>query len=407
MRKLILHLNAFRFIIVGGTIHLEAPMKQTKISPLLKKILDRYRQIPAQLRSPKTSERSKAQRLITVTLCIPLLLYFAGYMLVWQIGKSRVETDNAAYSELYQAAEEVTVQPEITAAPLPEPTAEPTGGPTDILTQAPTEAPTDAPTATPTAEPTEAPTQAPTAAPAETAIPMDIPVDEAIFPMGTPDADTLVFALETPPPVQESFQELLELNEETIGFLKVGSHISLPVVQRKNDNDYYLNHSFEHESSNAGTLFLDGSNLLVPEDPNLIIYGHNMKNGTMFHPLIAYSELPALQKMDLVQFDTIYENRKYVPFAVFSATTEPGSDRYLDIRQFVFDEQSHELFVLKMQKYSMFDIPIEVNYDDNILLLVTCEYVYDSGRFIIALREVRPGEDETQLKQLLMQSKYN
>ena len=111
--------------------------------------------------------------------------------------------------------------------------------------------------------------------------------------------------------------------------------------------------------------------------------------------------------MGLVQFDTIYENRKYVPFAVFSATTEPGTDRYLDIRQFVFDEQSHELFVLKMQKYSLFDIPVDVKYEDNILLLVTCEYVYDNGRFIIALREVRPDENEEYLSRLLMQSKYN
>ena len=388
-------------------------MRDKESTSLFQKIINRYRQVPAQLRSRKTSERSKGQRLITFTLLIPVIIYFAGYIVVWQFNKARVENENAAYSQLYNDATPVppstvpdpTFAPTATAAPTPEATATqtPTQAPTEAISAAPAETATAAPTAT--AQPTDAPTAEPTAAP--TGIPMDVAVDEALYAYATPDADTLVFALETPPPVQESFNELLALNDETIGFLKVGEHISLPVVQRKNDNDYYLNHSFERESSNAGALFLDGSNLLVPEDPNLIIYGHNMKNGTMFHPLIAYSELSNFKKMGLVQFDTIYENKKYVPFAVFSASTEAGSDRYLDIRQFVFDEQSHELFVLKMQKYSFFDIPVDVKYDDNILLMVTCEYVYDNGRFIIALREVRPGEDESQLKQLIMQSKIN
>ncbi len=411
-------------------------MKDKKSATLFQRIINRYRQVPAQLRSRKTSERSKGQRLITFTLLIPIILYCAGYIIVWQFNKTRTENRNAAYSELYQSATAApSAMPDPTATPLPaptetpaveitqEPTAEPTAEPTEASTDAP-DMVSDAPeTAEPvsaaaeTAETTAAPAETATAAPETTAVStdtateapaaMDVAVDEALNPYGTPDADTLVFAIETPPPIQETFNELLELNDETVGFLKVGEHISLPVVQRKHDNDYYLNHSFERESSNAGALFMDGANLLVPKDQNLIIYGHNMKNGTMFHPLIAYSELPNLQKMGLVQFDSIYENNSYVPFAVFSVTTEPGSDRYLDIRQFVFDEQSHELFVLKMQKYSFFDIPVDVNSNDNILLLVTCEYVYDNGRFVVALREVRPGEDEDLLKRQLMLSKHN
>ena len=395
---------------------LEDSMKNKESISLFQRIINRYRQVPAQLRSRKTSERSKGQRLITFTLLVPVMLYCAGYIIVWQYKKAHTENRNAAYSELYRADMTPTpppTAPDPTATPLPEPTDAPTPEITGTPTAAPSEVPTDAPTGVPTDAHTKAPTDTPSEAPASTAGPasapaaMDIAVDEALIPSGTPDADTLVFSIETPPPVQESFSELLDINDETIGFLKVGEHISLPVVQRKYDNDYYLNHSFERENSNAGALFLDGSNLLVPKDQNLIIYGHNMKNGTMFHPLIAYSELPNLQRMGLVQFDTIYENKKDVPFAVFSATTEPGSDRYLDLRQFVFDEQSHELFVLKMQKYSFFDIPVDVKYDDNILLLVTCEYVYDNGRFVIALREVRPGEDEAMLERQLMLSKHN
>lgn len=376
-------------------------MKDQKSDTLFRKILKRYALIPKQLRSRKTSERSKAQRLITFSLLLPIMLYCAGYIAVWQINKAKIERNNAAYSELY-AESMATETPSATQDPItatPEITTEPTIVPTATTESTNTPEPTAAPTDT--ILPTEIPES-----PVEIQA-MDIAVDEALIPNGTPDADTLVFSIATPPPVQESFNELLSVNEETVGFLKVGSYISLPVVQRKNDNEYYLSHSFEGESSNAGTLFLDGANLLVPEDENLIIYGHNMKNGTMFHPLIAYSELDGFRRMGLVQFDTIYENKKYVPFAAFSVTTEVGGSQYLDIRQFIFDEQSFELFVLKMQKYSLFDVPIDVEYGDNILLLVTCEYVYDNGRFVIALREIRSDESEDALCELLMQSEEN
>ena len=78
-------------------------MKDKESISLFQKIINRYRQVPAQLRSRKTSERSKGQRLITFTLLVPVIIYFAGYIVVWQAHKTRVENDNAVYSELYQA----------------------------------------------------------------------------------------------------------------------------------------------------------------------------------------------------------------------------------------------------------------------------------------------------------------
>ena len=102
-----------------------------------------------------------------------------------------------------------------------------------------------------------------------------------------------------------------------------------------------------------------------------------------------------------MNFDTLYENRLYVPFAAFTATMDEGSERYLDIRQFLFDETSFELFVLKMEKLSTVETKVDVRYGDRLLLLVTCEYLYDNGRFVVALRELRPNETEAQMRSLL------
>ena len=344
-------------------------------------------------------------RYIISFICVALMIVCAAYVISWEIHRVQIERANAAYQALYAQSDASE-------------TVAPTEAPTQLITAAPTQAPTDAPTQAPTAVPTNAPTDVPTDAPSAAAAtaPTDAPdvvdpsaeavaVDATLVPRTTADADTLVFSLETPPPVQESFADLLALNPETVGYLRAGESISLPVVQRRNDNEYYLNHSFEGEESIAGTLFLDGSNLLVPEDDNLIIYGHIMRNGTMFHALSLYESADYLRKHPIVNFDTLYENRLYVPFAAFTATMDEGSERYLDIRQFLLDEDSFELFVLKMEKLSTIDTGVDVRYGDRLLLLVTCEYLYDNGRFVVALRELRPDETEAQMRSLLQSAK--
>lgn len=223
----------------------------------------------------------------------------------------------------------------------------------------------------------------------------------APVPQPTPDEDTIVLALETPPPVQDSFADLLAENPETVGFLTVGDWLSLPVVQRVNDNEFYLKHNFEGESSFAGTLFLDGSNLLVPEDEALIVYGHNMKNGTMLADLPKYVSPDFFRENAFVRFDTIYENRTYVPFAVFSASAEPENPAFLNFRQFIFDETTFDLFALRMKDLSLLNVPIDVRYGDQVLLLVTCEYSHENGRLIVALRRMREGETEAEIRGIM------
>ena len=376
------------------------------------RLLRRYKAIPRQLTSRRVSERSCAQRLIALTICVPVMLFCAVRIVLWQAERRKTLRDNAAYAELYASARAAT-QPAPAAAPIPQPTAVPTAAPTRIATATPvptatfltTEAPTPAATPLATEAPTTTPLAAETPVPTATPLEYEIAVDATLVPRATPDADTLVYALETPPPIQQYFNALLEMNSETVGFLNIDELLALPVVQRKNDNDYYLNHSFEREESSAGTLFLDGSNLLVPKDQNLIIYGHNMKNGTMFHALIGYDELSFLRKYPLVHFDTIYESNVYAPFAVFSAGVEPDSPGYLNFRRFIFDEDEFDDFILDLRGLSKFSVPLDVRYGDELLLLVTCEYTRENGRFVIALRAQREGETEDELRQLVCASK--
>ena len=379
-----------------------------KLRRFFAELPQRYRDIPEQLHSRSVKKRSKAQKLITATICIPLMLACIIYIIGWELDKKHIEQQNQSYSALYTSATATpgaSFAPAESALPSPSPTAKPEPSPEPSPkaeeTMPATEKPEPAPeTAAPAA--TAAATVQPTATPRPT---FEAVLDATRRPVPTPDADTIVYAAETPPPVQESFSALLELNPETVGFLSIGERISLPVVQKKNDNEYYLTHSFDGQESDAGTLFLDGSNLLVPEDAALIIYGHNMRNGTMFQPLVHYEEMEFLKEHPLVRFDTIYENRSYIPFAAFTATLDTYSDHYLDVRQFMFTQSSFERYIERIQKLSLYDSPVDVAYGDNVLLLVTCEYLHDNGRFIVALREVRPEETEEQAIELVKQTK--
>ncbi len=372
-----------------------------------KSLLERYQDIPRQLKSRHVAERSRAQRLIALTICVPVMLFCAVRIFIWEVDRKITIRNNENYANLYASAEPTEVPfVKPTSVPTVEPTMAPTAAPTVAATAVPTAAPTVEATAFPTAAPTTLPVTA-SPVPTSTVPEFEVAVDATLVPEVMPNNDTLVYALETPGPIQESFNALLAVNDETVGFLSIDDVLSLPVVQRENDNAYYLDHSFEREQSNAGTLFLDGSNLLVPKDQNLIIYGHNMKNGTMFHALIGYDDLSFLRKHPLVQFDTIYENRTYVPFAVLSVAVDEGNAGYLNIRRFLFDEDEFDGFVRDLRSLSKYSIPVDVSYGDEMLMLVTCEYTRENGRFVIALRAQREGESTDELCQLVSAAKLN
>ena len=389
----------------------------------LRRRLRRIARIPRDLRNP--ARRGAAVRRLAGLICAAVIVAGGVYTVFWMQNRARIEREGERYSMMYAPAREESggegegipassgETPAPDAAMQPDEAAAPEAG---ISTAMPAE--TAAPSAMPeagtsSAMPAEtvAPSAVPedgifTAMPAETAVPeaeiSEPVVNDVLLP--TPDSGTLVLALETPPPVQESFSELLGYNADTVGFLQIDDIVSLPVVQRVNDNEYYLTHTFSGAESAEGALFLDGMNLLVPEDDCLIVYGHNMQNGTMFGDLKLYRELYFLRGCPPVAFDTIYENRLYAPFAVFIASMEAGDASYFDVRQFVFDESNFNAFVSSLRARSEYDVPIDVQYGDSLLLLVTCDNAEADGRLIVAFRALREDETPEAVAALLAQA---
>ena len=199
-------------------------------------------------------------------------------------------------------------------------------------------------------------------------------------------------------PVNGRFYALLEQNKDTVGWLEVeGIDISLPVVQL--DNSYYLKHNFYGEESSHGTLFLSRYNIADPNnadypDDCLIIFGHNMLDGTMFSDLTKYRKADFVSANPFVSFDTLWEDSDYVVAAVFVANTlEEQGEPFLYNTMRRFDtEAEKQKFIDAVMERSLMTTNVDVGTGDTFLMLSTCDYEFTGERLVVVARKLRADE---------------
>ena len=200
------------------------------------------------------------------------------------------------------------------------------------------------------------------------------------------------------PAVHEDFRQLYEENEHTVGWLTLGERIDHPVV--KSDNEFYLNHNFYGEKDSNGTLFVNMDNQLWPRDDVLLIHGHNMKSGAMFGRLTRYEQYDYLREHPVITFRTIYDTEDvyYVPISAFHASMIPENADYFDITRFNFENDlsnenpEYQAYLDELREWSLWESPFEADVDDELLMLVTCSYQIDDGRFMLVCRKLRASE---------------
>ena len=192
----------------------------------------------------------------------------------------------------------------------------------------------------------------------------------------------------------------LERNPDTIGWLKVGKVIDMPIVQR--DNSFYLSHNYDGEKYSGGTIFLDENCSILPRDENLVLYGHNMRIGTVFGELDRFRELSYLKANCIITFDTIYQEERYVPIAVYDMSAETEDPHFMQMLRFNFvDNEDFMTFYFQARDRSFYNIPIDVQYGDQLLTMITCSYSLRDGRLILMLRKIRPDEDPEEVAALM------
>lgn len=186
------------------------------------------------------------------------------------------------------------------------------------------------------------------------------------------------------------FAALRDKNSDFIGWISIdGTNLDFPVMYAPTNKDFYLRHDFNKEYSIYGVPYLDEKTTLGAnaESDNLIIYGHNMKTGTIFGCLTGYKKADYYQQHPYIEFDTVYGDAQYEVFAAFAI--DVVNDTSFVYNQYVdMDEESYNAYVEEVCRRSDVDTGIRPAYGEQLLTLSTCEYSTDNGRFAVVARRV-------------------
>lgn len=160
-----------------------------------------------------------------------------------------------------------------------------------------------------------------------------------------------------------------------------GTKIDYPIVQHATDNGYYLDHTVDGRKRVEGSIFTEAYNEKDFSDPNTLIYGHNMKNGSMFKGLHQYKDKKFMEEHDEI---LIYQEGKVLKYKVFAAYVYDS--RHI-LMSFDFDDENIYQYYLnsvltKRDISSNIDTTVNVTTDDRIITLSTCNN-NDSQRYLV------------------------
>jgi sortase B len=155
------------------------------------------------------------------------------------------------------------------------------------------------------------------------------------------------------------------------------------------DNEKYLDLTFDGKISSMGTVFLNCWNDRLLMDRNTIIYGHNIKGGIMFNPVMDYKHAATYQKAPVIVLEGLTGRTAWVVFASMVIEEDWWGYASPNPNTADFTEMLEDI-----KERSLFHTDVEVDANDRLLMLSTCDYTNEDVRFIVYARKIRPGEDE-------------
>lgn len=194
------------------------------------------------------------------------------------------------------------------------------------------------------------------------------------------------------------------ISDKVVGFIELeGCDIYQPVVQDPEDttNTYYLTHTYYDEQNKGGAIFMD-YRCTVSEDyvsPNLVLYGHNQEDGTMFGNLKNYKQdLEFYAANPTVTLRTEYETGIYLIYAYFVTNALEKQDsngevfHYHDYIEALNDEATFDWYMGEVQSRNQIISPVKAEFGDKLLVLSTCSNEFTNSRFVVFARKLRDGE---------------
>ena len=198
---------------------------------------------------------------------------------------------------------------------------------------------------------------------------------------------------------QKAMKPFVKQNDDTVGWITIDGIVDQPIVYR--DNVYYLTHDFYGNRNACGAIFLDENHPLHKDAQNLLLYGHNMKDGSMFGRLTKYTSDNYLHSHHILQLETRFESFTYLIFAADKLSTEYRSKDYLSFwAHYTFSNQEDfDTYIDDVYEHSLYTRYLDVDDSDTLLTLATC---YEDERLVLFARRQRSDETDADIQKALL-----
>lgn len=185
------------------------------------------------------------------------------------------------------------------------------------------------------------------------------------------------------------FAQLYRLNSDIIGWLKIPAvDVDYPVMYTPEDPEYYLRRNFDKEKNTRGCLFVQaGCDVFTPSD-NVTIYGHRMRDGTMFGQLQKFRKASFRDENPYIYFDTLTQLHTYEIMSVFLTTASVGQGFAYHGFVNAGNPEEFDAFVKQCKKLALYDTGVDAQYGDKLICLSTCEYSQTNGRLVVVAKRV-------------------
>lgn len=176
-------------------------------------------------------------------------------------------------------------------------------------------------------------------------------------------------------------QELLDINSDIKGSIKIeNTKINYPVVQCEN-NEFYIKNDIKKNESKYGTIFIDYRNKLTSNSlsgQNIVLYGHNMKDGSMFADLKGFRDREFFNNNNVIELTIFPEKYKFQVFSVLIIEAD------FDYRKTFFNNSKDmDSYLKRIQKSALYFKDTELNCKDTIITLSTCSYERENSRIVV------------------------
>jgi len=187
------------------------------------------------------------------------------------------------------------------------------------------------------------------------------------------------------PEILPEYLPVYEANSDFAGWIYIeGTEVNYPVMQTPEEPDFYIEHGFDKATSGYGVPYIQYNCDILNSD-NIIIYGHYMRNGSMFADIHMYMYKDFYESHKTICFDTKYSRGEYEVLAAFKTT---GNANGFPYHHFIdaYDEQAFDEYIKKCKELSLYGIDTTAQYGDKLITLSTCDYSRRDGRMVVVAK---------------------